>query len=70
MIDKAFAEAFASEWISAWNSHDLTGYCPIMPTIEMASPWSPHRGSRRAGSERKGPPTAKDCRSCQTSPST
>src|SRR5438067_203682 len=23
MIDKAFAEQFAAEWIAAWNSHDL-----------------------------------------------
>jgi SnoaL-like domain len=23
MLDKAFAEHFAAEWISAWNSHDL-----------------------------------------------
>ncbi|MFT3800719.1 MAG: nuclear transport factor 2 family protein [Burkholderiaceae bacterium] len=23
MIDRNFAEAFAAEWIAAWNSHDL-----------------------------------------------
>ncbi len=23
MIERKFAEAFASEWIAAWNSHDL-----------------------------------------------
>ena len=23
MLDKAFAENFAAEWIAAWNSHDL-----------------------------------------------
>lgn len=23
LIDKAFAERFASEWISAWNAHDM-----------------------------------------------
>ena len=23
MIDQAFAEQFAAEWIAAWNSHDL-----------------------------------------------
>lgn len=23
MIDRAFAERFATEWIAAWNSHDL-----------------------------------------------
>ena len=23
MIDRAFAERFAAEWIAAWNSHDL-----------------------------------------------
>jgi ketosteroid isomerase-like protein len=24
MIDQHFAEHFASEWIAAWNAHDLT----------------------------------------------
>ena len=23
MIEQAFAEQFATEWIEAWNSHDL-----------------------------------------------
>lgn len=23
MLDRTFAEAFAAEWIAAWNSHDL-----------------------------------------------
>lgn len=39
MIDKAFAETFAAEWISAWNSHDLERIVsPYADELEMTSP--------------------------------
>lgn len=39
MIDKAFAETFASKWISAWNSHDLDRIVShYADDLEMASP--------------------------------
>lgn len=40
MIDKAFAEHFAHEWIAAWNSHDLQRILShYAEDFEMASPF-------------------------------
>jgi ketosteroid isomerase-like protein len=39
VIDQAWAQKFAKEWISAWNSHDLDrilSHC--VEDIEMSSP--------------------------------
>ena len=39
MIDKAFAEHFASEWIDSWNSHDLDRILShYSDDFEMVSP--------------------------------
>ena len=39
MIDRAFAEAFAEEWIAAWNAHDLERILShYADDFEMASP--------------------------------
>ena len=39
MLDKAFAEHFASEWIAAWNSHDLDRILShYADDFEMSSP--------------------------------
>src|SRR5687767_7837435 len=39
MIDKAFAEKFAAEWIAAWNSHDLESVLVhYTDDFEMTSP--------------------------------
>ena len=40
MLDRAFAEHFAAEWIDAWNSHDLTRILEhYAEDFEMASPY-------------------------------
>lgn len=40
MIDKGFAERFASDWIDAWNSHDLDRVLPhYSDEFEMSSPF-------------------------------
>jgi ketosteroid isomerase-like protein len=40
MIDQAFAERFAAEWIEAWNSHDLDRILShYADDFEMASPY-------------------------------
>ena len=39
MIDRDWAEAFAREWINAWNAHDLERiFLPYSDDFEMASP--------------------------------
>jgi hypothetical protein len=39
MIDKAFAEKFAAEWISAWNDHNLEAVLShYTEDFEMTSP--------------------------------
>ena len=39
MIDKEFAERFASEWIDSWNSHDLGRiFSHYSDDFEMSSP--------------------------------
>lgn len=39
MLDKAFAERFATEWIAAWNSHDLDRILShYADDFEMSSP--------------------------------
>lgn len=39
MIDKAFAEHFAADWIAAWNAHDLDGILShYADDFEMSSP--------------------------------
>ncbi len=39
MLDKAFAEHFAAEWIAAWNSHDLDRVLShYADDFEMSSP--------------------------------
>ena len=40
MIERAFAEQFAVEWIAAWNSHDLPAILShYTEDFEMASPF-------------------------------
>lgn len=39
MLDKTFAERFATEWIAAWNSHDLDRVLSLYADdFEMSSP--------------------------------
>jgi hypothetical protein len=39
MIDKTFAQCFAADWISAWNSHDLERILShYTDDFEMSSP--------------------------------
>ena len=39
MIDKAFAEAFAADWIDSWNCHDLERILShYSDNFEMSSP--------------------------------
>lgn len=39
MIDKAFAERFAADWIDAWNSHDIARILShYADDFEMSSP--------------------------------
>jgi hypothetical protein len=40
MLDRAFAERFAAEWIDAWNSHDLDRVLShYADDFEMSSPY-------------------------------
>jgi len=40
MIDRAFAERFAAEWVEAWNSHDLDRiFSHYSDDFEMSSPF-------------------------------
>lgn len=39
MIDRAWAESFAREWVDAWNSHDLERiFSHYVDDFEMSSP--------------------------------
>lgn len=39
VLDRAFAERFAAEWVAAWNSHDLGRILShYHPEFEMSSP--------------------------------
>ena len=39
MIEQAFAEVFAADWIDSWNSHDLSRILShYSEDIEMSSP--------------------------------
>ena len=39
MIDKAFAEHFAADWVEAWNQHDLNRVLlHYVDDVEMSSP--------------------------------
>ena len=41
VIDRAFAEAVADEWIAAWNAHDVERVLShYADDIEMASPYA------------------------------
>jgi ketosteroid isomerase-like protein len=50
MIDKAFAEHFASEWINAWNNHDLDRILShYTDDFEMNSPKIIHIANEPSG---------------------
>jgi ketosteroid isomerase-like protein len=50
MIDRAFAEAFAAEWIAAWNAHDLERILShYADDFEMASPFIVERMGEPSG---------------------
>jgi ketosteroid isomerase-like protein len=56
MIDTAFAEHFAHEWVEAWNSHDLEAVLShYSDDFEMSSPFiiafSPESGGTLRGKE-------------------
>lgn len=56
MIDTAFAERFAHEWVEAWNSHDLEAVLShYSDDFEMSSPFiiafSPESGGTLRGKE-------------------
>jgi len=39
MIDKAFADSFAADWIESWNAHDLDRILShYIEDFEMSSP--------------------------------
>ena len=50
MIDRAFAEAFAAEWIAAWNAHDLERILShYADDFEMSSPFIVQRMGEASG---------------------
>jgi ketosteroid isomerase-like protein len=50
MIDRAFAEAFAEEWIAAWNAWDLERiFSHYADDFEMCSPMIVERMSEPSG---------------------
>jgi ketosteroid isomerase-like protein len=50
MIDRAFAEAFAAEWIAAWNAHDLERILShYADGFEMTSPFIVERMGEPSG---------------------
>lgn len=56
MIETAFAERFAHEWVEAWNSHDLEAVLShYSDDFEMSSPFiiafSPESGGTLRGKE-------------------
>lgn len=45
MIDRAWAEAFAADWIASWNAHDLDRILAhYADDVEMTSPLIAQRG--------------------------
>jgi ketosteroid isomerase-like protein len=59
MIDTAFAEHFAHEWVEAWNSHDLEAVLShYRDDFEMSSPFiiafSPESSGTLRGKEAVG----------------
>lgn len=52
-MDRAFAEAFAQEWIDAWNSHDLERiFSHYTDDFEMSSPYIVERMNEPSGTLR------------------
>jgi ketosteroid isomerase-like protein len=50
MIDRPFAEAFAAEWIAAWNAHDLERILShYADDFEMSSPFIVQRMGEASG---------------------
>lgn len=50
MLDKAFAERFAREWIEAWNAHDLDRILGhYADDFEMSSPYIPPFAGEASG---------------------
>ena len=50
MIERPFAEAFADEWIAAWNSHDLDRILShYTPDFEFSSPLMPEVSGEPSG---------------------
>jgi len=50
MIDKAFAERFAMEWIESWNAHDLDRVLShYTDDFEMSSPVIPRIAGETSG---------------------
>jgi len=55
-MDRAFAEAFAQEWIAAWNSHDLDRiFSHYTDDFEMCSPFIVERMNEPSGTLRGKP---------------
>ncbi len=49
-MDRTFAEAFAQEWIAAWNSHDLDRiFSHYSDDFEMSSPYIVERMDEPSG---------------------
>ena len=58
-IDKAFADRFASEWIEAWNSHDLNRVLAhYAENFEMSSPYVVQIAGEPSGTLRGKPAVA------------
>jgi ketosteroid isomerase-like protein len=52
-MDRTFAEAFAHEWIEAWNSHDLERiFSHYTDDFEMTSPYIVERMNEPSGTLR------------------
>ena len=50
VIDRAFARAFAEEWVAAWNSGDLERiFSHYVDDFEMRSPLIAERGFAKSG---------------------
>jgi hypothetical protein len=50
MIDRAFAEHFATDWIASWNSHDLDRILShYADDFEMSSPLIPQIAGEASG---------------------
>lgn len=59
MIDRHFAEAFAADWIAAWNGHDLDRILSnYAEDFEMASPYIA-RLAGQPGGKLKGKPAVR-----------